>query len=477
MNIIHYFLGLPPLHSGGLMIYARDLAMEQKKLGHNVMMLIPGRYSLFSKVSKIIFYKSLDNLNIFQIINPPVVSFKGVTNKTFYKDVLNNQYEQFLKKYKIEVLHLHSFIGLPLSLLKIASQLNIKIVFTTHDYYSFCPKIYLFNEKNEICSNFKNGFACVSCNISISKLQLILKRNIELLNIKSLFIFVNFLFFIVKLLIKLKKNSKSFLKKSNKYSSNYTNVIKAKIFTDFRNYYVSFYNYIDIIIFNSNNTKNVYSKYLNIHNINYKVMHVTHSKIKDFRNVIRYTFPSNNTINFIYIGYLNKMKGFHDLINVFETLKISYTNWILTIYGNDSNINKKLYDENYYRFKGTFTHQDLLEIFSNANIMVIPSKCQETFGFIGLEAISFAIPLIVSENVGFKDLINENETGIIYKESNDNYYLKNSIELLLTNPQLLHNFHQNLKKYPFHLDMISHCYDVVSVYSEILTDNNNLYKN
>lgn len=31
MNVAHYFLGLPPLHGGGLMIYARDIVQELQK--------------------------------------------------------------------------------------------------------------------------------------------------------------------------------------------------------------------------------------------------------------------------------------------------------------------------------------------------------------------------------------------------------------------------------------------------------------
>ena len=41
MKIIHYCLGLPPFATGGLTIYARDLANAQK-IDNDVYMIYPG---------------------------------------------------------------------------------------------------------------------------------------------------------------------------------------------------------------------------------------------------------------------------------------------------------------------------------------------------------------------------------------------------------------------------------------------------
>ena len=44
------------------------------------------------------------------------------------------------KKEKPDVIHIHTFMGLYAEFLEAAKQLQIKTVFTTHDYYAICPK-------------------------------------------------------------------------------------------------------------------------------------------------------------------------------------------------------------------------------------------------------------------------------------------------------------------------------------------------
>jgi len=162
MNILHYFLGFPPLHDGGLMIYATDLAKEQLKMGHTVLMLMPGIYIKNISRSKIKFYKKQEGLPVYQIINPQLVSLAGIYDpEEFIKEKINNNYEYFLKKHNIEVLHVHSLIGFPIELLKTAKNLNIKTVFTTHDYFGLCPRINFFKYDNTICNDFRKGEECI----------------------------------------------------------------------------------------------------------------------------------------------------------------------------------------------------------------------------------------------------------------------------------------------------------------------------
>ena len=44
MNILHYSLGFPPYRRGGMTKYCMDLIDEQKKAGHKVSLLWPGKY-------------------------------------------------------------------------------------------------------------------------------------------------------------------------------------------------------------------------------------------------------------------------------------------------------------------------------------------------------------------------------------------------------------------------------------------------
>lgn len=75
-----------------------------------------------------------------------------------------------------------------------------------------------------------------------------------------------------------------------------------------------------------------------------------------------------------------------------------------------------------------YSYKDLPYIFSNSSILIIPSKCKETFGFIGLEAYSYGIPTLVATHVGFSSIIKNNITGIIYKDTADDIFFRTEID-------------------------------------------------
>ena len=71
-----------------------------------------------------------------------------------------------------------------------------------------------------------------------------------------------------------------------------------------------------------------------------------------------------------------------------------------------------------------FSQPELKDIFSNADVLVAPSVWYETFGFTVLEALSYGVPVIVSDHVGAKDIVGEG--GILFK-SNEYTQLKVTI--------------------------------------------------
>ena len=84
-------------------------------------------------------------------------------------------------------------------------------------------------------------------------------------------------------------------------------------------------------------------------------------------------------------------------------------------------------------FTGRLDRTDLRTYYSIADVFVHPAIWQEPFGRTLLEAMSFGIPLIVS-NVGAPPQIVEN-AGLIFK-SGDVEDLKRKIELIIDNDKL-----------------------------------------
>ena len=74
---------------------------------------------------------------------------------------------------------------------------------------------------------------------------------------------------------------------------------------------------------------------------------------------------------------------------------------------------------------GRYIYSDLNTIFENTDMLIVPSICNETFGFITLEALSYGVPVLISHTVGAKDLIIQNKSGIVYynQEELKNYLI------------------------------------------------------
>lgn len=444
------------------MIYARDLSKELLKSDNKVIMLMPGEYTHSQGKSLIKFYKFQESLPVYKITNPqPVLLYSGVDNpEKFIEKKPNNNYKDFLNKNKIDIIHVHSLMGLPLELLLEAKKIGIKTVFTTHDYFGLCPKVFFYKYNNSRCEGYKNGKECVVCNYGVQGKNILRKRN---LLIKA------------PILYSILKKIYAHLKKDKKHENQVIQLEEAKInknnakgYVSFRQYYKEMLENFDLILFNSEITKSEYNKYIDLRQVKHIVLPVSHSNIKDNRHSIKYKATINNKVIFLYMGPLITMKGFWAMTNVLNKIKSKYKNWEINIYGDYSNIDLKNFDNNFYNFFGKYSYKDLPYIFSNSSILIIPSKCKETFGFIGLEAYSYGIPTLVATHVGFSSIIKNNITGIIYKDTADDIFLEQKLIQLLEKPELLEIYNKNILKEKFEYTFEDHISQIIKTYQNLL---------
>ena len=168
MKILHYSLGFPPYRTGGMTKYCMDLIFEQLSLEHDVSLLWPGRIKEYNNdVRKRKNYKFNDKLNCgsFELINPlPVPLLNGIMDiDEFMKNKDYNKLYIFLKKERFDVIHVHTLMGLPIELIDAAKELNIRTIFTSHDYFGLCPKCSLM-KGNKLCDSDNDCNDCITCN-------------------------------------------------------------------------------------------------------------------------------------------------------------------------------------------------------------------------------------------------------------------------------------------------------------------------
>lgn len=455
MNILHYSLGLPPYRTGGLTKYSFDLMKEQVRNGENVYLLFPGKISFIKNKTKIKYYKNEAGIITYEIVNPlPVPLLNGISEpERFMKTCDKELFKKFLLENSIQIVHIHTLMGLHKEFLESAKELNIKVVYTTHDYFGICTKVNFIDNEGNLC-NERNLEKCLRCNKSGYRMKYIMMLQ------SPVYRFIKNKGIISKLKPLAKK-----LKISNTVDSNLSNT-EIEISTKYRifynkliNYYSEMFNYIDSFLFNSTIAERVYNQYFNALG---DVISITHGDIKDNRKVKQY---NNDKLKLTYLGPNKKYKGFNLLMDAMKELNKEYkSNIELNLYGDIIDFKT---DDN-IKAHGRYSYDQLSEIFDNTDLLVVPSICNETFGFIVLEGLSYGVPVLVTDKVGSKDIINncELKKGIIIESCS--HTLEKTIIKIMNNKEILKRLNQNIINCNFEAEEYNHFMNIKKYYMNLM---------
>lgn len=457
MNILHYSLGLPPYRTGGLTKYSFDLMKEQAKNGGNIYLLFPGRINSINKNTKIKYYSENLNVKSYEIINPlPVPLLSGISSpKEFMKRCDKNVFIDFFIKNNIEVVHIHTLMGLHKEFLEACNELKIKAFYTSHDYFGFCTKVNFIDNKGNLCEN-RDINKCLKCNkkgFSIKKIQILQS---------PIYRFCKNMGIIAKLksILNKTKSNDGKEKSGNKYNLDMKiSNEQRKQFKKLLNYYESMFNKIDYFLFNSNVSKSVYDKYIKSHG---EVISITHSDIRDNRKLKDFNY---NKLKVTYLGPDKKYKGFDMLIGAVKELNKEYEDIIeLNMYGDIKNKNL----DNNIRVNGRYSYNELENIFDNTDLLIVPSIWYETFGFIVLEALSCGVPVLITDKVGSKDIINDEglKKGIIIEAKESELIVK--IKEIINDRRILKEINNNILNLKFPYNMNEHANIINDRYKELV---------
>ena len=166
---------------------------------------------------------------------------------------------------------------------------------------------------------------------------------------------------------------------------------------------------------------------------------VLHNAVEDFSN----KFPehkhfNNSKLNILCSGSLIRRKGFDILINAIKNLPMDLQEKIeLSIIGAlngeqySVNILKEIENIPNIHYLGLMTDiKEKFDLYNKTDIVIVPSR-DESCSLVVLEAIMMSCPVIISENVGAKYLMDE-KIGWIFENENSEQ-LKNILIGILNN--------------------------------------------
>jgi len=314
------------------------------------------------------------------------------------------------------------------------------LVYTTHDYFGLCPKqTYIYN--NRMCDGWTSCENCPKCNIyAFSKAKSFIIHS--------------------KLFCKFRKN-KLFLKIKGKAKSkiDLTDDVSVDVpmntvsfYKELKCKYIKIFSKIDWFHFNSSISEWVFQRELPL--LKGEVINISHNSIKDNRFE---KYFNSEKLRITYLGPATAIKGFDSLIKTLDDIYSINESFILNIY-----TYTELTREYLSKHGNRYDYSQIKQIMDETDILVAPSICYETFGFTVLEAISYGVPVIVSDCLGAKDLVKNRETGFVVNENT----LKNTLLSIIENKEILKEINHNILTDNF-VTFNEHCFKIYCMYDAV----------
>ena len=138
----------------------------------------------------------------------------------------------------------------------------------------------------------------------------------------------------------------------------------------------------------------------------------------------------------LFVGQLNTGKGLDILLQALHQTNRT-CRLVVAGAGNQENLYKELskkYDlADQIHFAGKLTMQELHTYYQKATVLVFPSRAPETFGLVGIEAMSYGLPVIASHVGGIEEWLTDGETGYFFSVSKPSE-LADKINIVLDDP-------------------------------------------
>jgi len=167
------------------------------------------------------------------------------------------------------------------------------------------------------------------------------------------------------------------------------------------------------------------------------------------------TVSNKNSIKLLFAGQLLFEKGAHIAIEALSNLNKLEGNlrFHLDIIGtgepNYEERLRKIVDieslHRYVSFLGFVSREELLRRYSEYDIFLLPSLHLEPFGLVAIESMSRGLPVICSNKGGFLEVIDDNLTGLLFKQGSSED-LARKIKMLVSDEILYQNLRQNAYK-------------------------------
>jgi glycosyltransferase involved in cell wall biosynthesis len=145
---------------------------------------------------------------------------------------------------------------------------------------------------------------------------------------------------------------------------------------------------------------------------------------------------SNNSYVIGYAGRLEKFKGVIDLLDAMPLILKSQPKVSLIIAGEGSysdEIIKRTQElgiGNRVTYKGRLDREEMAKFYNEISVLVMPSLWPETFGKVGVEAMSVGTPVVATDVGGVRDWLEDTKNGFLVSPSKPDQIAEKVLNIL-----------------------------------------------
>ena len=452
MRIVQVIHGFPPYNAAGSELYTYNLSRELSK-----------------KEEIYVFYRIADpkrdeyemrfeNYNGIKVCNiNNTFRYCESFEKAYNNDIISKKFGLFLDQVKPDIIHFGHLTCLSTSLVEEGKKRKIPIVFTLHDFWLLCQYGQLLKNDLSICCRPVNS-ECVRClepklsiRGNIRKVFGILKRKIpEFENRASLGKILVTIFRQFAKASLLDNDSKARVKKRMSHVNEMCSLV-------------------DIFISPSKFLLEKFVAYgIPRDKIRYHDYGFNTDRFKDFSKV------KSQKLRFGYIGTFIPSKGVHVLLKAFSSIQSE--NVELRLHGKSAPYHPGFEDyPDYLRslgkksnilWFGEYNNEDIAEILSEIDVIIVPSIWYENSPLTIHEAFIARIPVITSNIGGMAELVQHQENGLLFRLG-DSKDLAKKMEMILHNPLLVKKLSNNIKPV---ISIENHALEISRIYRDLISN-------
>lgn len=421
---------------GGVTIYQKNVLSEIVKNPKNEVFFLNSGYTYDNKKLRIEETEnSFGNLvSSYEIINSPVLAPVTQSCRNLHNFLTDTSISilvtSFLERYgPFDVIHFNNLEGLSLEVLSLKTRYpNTKFIYSVHNYFPICSRVNLW--KDEVSGNGHNcdkcDFSeCVLCYRKERYMSQIIRRRSE----KSLFIWRKFNRLIAKVLSRLLPDKED-----------------AVVYKEFELRTIQAINEnVDVILAVSQRVKDIMIN----HGIEPNKVLVSYIGTKVAEHQYNHCNCKLNNMPFsiIYMGYMDRAKGFYFLLDVLEEIpKEVSQNVSVRIVARYQEMKNRKEIHRLKKLRSRFakgeiingyTHDNQKFLLNGMNLGIVPVLWEDNLPQVAIEQVAYGVPILVSDIGGTQEIVNND--NFIFRAGDKQEFIDKLIRII-DNRQLLDEF-------------------------------------